>query len=237
MKRFTETTKWKDPWFRRLTPEMKIFWGFLVDVVDNAGVWEPDMDYASFVIGTDLKEDEVLNVFNVGKERIEVLANNKWYLSQFIMFQYGELNPRCYPHQKVRELVIRHGLESRVGIRVGGTTKVTTLKEEDKDIKTFIKQLTEYWNTTELQGIQTISKEREKKLRLRYSNGHFRKEWNNAIAKMAGSAFCLGRSKSSAWKATIDWFIRDDTNYLKALEGKYDDNENQSDKFSYVNNK
>ena len=39
---------------------------------------------------------------------------------------------------------------------------------------------------------------------------------------MAKSKFCCGLVVGKHWKATIDFFIANDTNYVKALEGKYD---------------
>jgi len=226
MKRFTETTLFDDPWFRKLPVHLKVFWEFLRAKCDNAGVWDPDLSLASFTIGAEITEKEILEHFNNGKERIEVLPNGKWFLPQFIEFQYGELKPQCYPHQKVRELVVRHGLleklKSRVGGRVVATTCRTTLKEEEEVTNRYIEELSLYWNKTSLPKILTISKNRKDKIRVRLTNGHFRANWKAAIDKMSQSSFCTGHNKNN-WKATIDWFIDNDNNYLKALEGKYDD--------------
>jgi len=51
VKRFTETTKWLDPWFRKLPAKVKIFWMYLIDSCDNAGFWIVDFELASFLIG------------------------------------------------------------------------------------------------------------------------------------------------------------------------------------------
>ena len=51
MKRFTETNKWEDPWFRKLKPEMKLLWSWLLDSCDNAGIIDADIELAAFQIG------------------------------------------------------------------------------------------------------------------------------------------------------------------------------------------
>jgi hypothetical protein len=40
LKRFTETTKWADPWFRKLPLRLKSLWHWLCDTCDMAGVLE-----------------------------------------------------------------------------------------------------------------------------------------------------------------------------------------------------
>tara|TARA_R110000868_G_scaffold51318_2_gene162881 strand:- start:558 stop:881 length:324 start_codon:yes stop_codon:yes gene_type:complete len=60
MKRFTETQKWEDPWFRRLRPEMKLLWQWLCDKCDNAGIIDPDLELASFQIGYQYPSDTLL---------------------------------------------------------------------------------------------------------------------------------------------------------------------------------
>lgn len=50
-RRFTETGKWDDPWFRRLSPAAKLLFQFICDRCDCAGFWEIDLDAAAFHIG------------------------------------------------------------------------------------------------------------------------------------------------------------------------------------------
>lgn len=48
MKRFTETAKWDDPWFRGLPGHVKLAFLYIIDRCDNAGFWEVDLDGMEF---------------------------------------------------------------------------------------------------------------------------------------------------------------------------------------------
>ncbi|MBI3589933.1 MAG: hypothetical protein HY094_00970 [Candidatus Melainabacteria bacterium] len=127
MKRFTDTAKWQDPWFRKLPVEYKNLWQYITDTCDNSGVWKPDFELLSFCIGEHLEYEEALKVLNQDKERIKVLENGNWYIVGFISFQYGELKEQSKPHAHVLSLLKKHNLleEYAKGIH--------TLKEKDKD--------------------------------------------------------------------------------------------------------
>jgi hypothetical protein len=107
-KRFVETNRWRDAFFRELSPDAKLAYSYMTDACDNAGVFDPDWRLASFSIGKDMDWDSILDELG---NRIERLVNGKIYLTRFIRFQYGELNPTCAPHRNVLELLKRHGIE------------------------------------------------------------------------------------------------------------------------------
>lgn len=48
MKRFAETNKWDDPWFRNLAGAHKLIFLYVVDRCDNAGFWEIDEEAIAF---------------------------------------------------------------------------------------------------------------------------------------------------------------------------------------------
>lgn len=58
MIKFTESNKWKDPWFRKLTPGEKLVFLYLCDNCDNAGFYEIDLELMAFTIGTDVNKVE-----------------------------------------------------------------------------------------------------------------------------------------------------------------------------------
>jgi len=77
MKRFTDTDKWRDPWFRKLSAGAKLAFLFIVDNCDNAGVWDADMELANFSIGMEIPWEKVRESLG---ERLEVLKSGKWHL-------------------------------------------------------------------------------------------------------------------------------------------------------------
>lgn len=70
----------------------------------------------------------------------------------------------------------------------------------------------------------TLERERHAKMRLAHARddpGEFLKQFTGAIQRAACLPFCLGEGPRG-WMADFDFFIANDTNYLKVLEGKYD---------------
>lgn len=52
--RFTETEKWQKQNFRKLSPEAKLLFFYIVDNCDIAGFWNIDLDLASYFTGLEL---------------------------------------------------------------------------------------------------------------------------------------------------------------------------------------
>jgi len=131
VKRFTETTKWMDPWFTGLSLDAKIAFWYITENCDAAGVWDPNFRMANFAFGRDIDWGSVQAEF---KDRVFVLKCGKWVVEKFVEFQYGTLSEECHPHRKVLELLKHHGLTISKGrLRVGkGYPKGTGRgKEED----------------------------------------------------------------------------------------------------------
>jgi hypothetical protein len=107
VKRFTETTKWDDPWFIRLSPHDKLLWLYICDKCDCAGVIDFCTEIASVVIGKQLSEDG-LNVFG---QRVKQLETGKWQIVKFLPFQYRTVDANCPAHKPVIECIKRNGLD------------------------------------------------------------------------------------------------------------------------------
>ena len=130
-KRFTDTGKWKKKWIRELGPEMKLFWFYLLDNCDHAGIWEVDIELAAFQIGIELDESEILNTFN---RKIVPFKPGKWFVPKFIVYQYGELNESNRAHLSVIKILTKYGLYKGLNeVEQGAYKKLEGAKDKDKD--------------------------------------------------------------------------------------------------------
>ena len=67
-KRFTDTDKWKKQWFRKLKNDNKVFWMYLLDQCNHAGIWEVDFELANYFC-KGINEQEIRKV--IDKQYIE----------------------------------------------------------------------------------------------------------------------------------------------------------------------
>jgi hypothetical protein len=107
-KRFTDSDKWKRQWFRRLPPAMKCFWAYVLDNCNNAGIWEVDFEAASFNVGEELNALDVMEAFR--KQYYPFALGKRWFIIDFIDFQYGDLRPTNNLHVSVINTLKKHDL-------------------------------------------------------------------------------------------------------------------------------
>lgn len=105
-RRFTETEKWRDPWFRKLSGSAKLLFLWLVDNCDKAGVIDLDLESATFDIGQPINSDHLGEL----ESRWIKLPNGKFHMPKFVPFQYRTLSEKCTPHLRVIETIRSHGL-------------------------------------------------------------------------------------------------------------------------------
>lgn len=97
MKRFTETLKWQDPWFRRLSSGAKMLWLYTLDHADHIGLVELDEVFISQDCGMKITTKHITEL----GDRLEKVSGCKYYMPKFIRFQYGTLSETCPAHKKV----------------------------------------------------------------------------------------------------------------------------------------
>ncbi len=108
-KRFTDTDKWKKPFIRGLQGAYKLLWFYILDDCDHAGIWQVDFEVAQIRIGEKIDEKKALEIF---KEKIEVInGGSKWFLRDFIDFQYGSLNPSNRMHLSVINILSKNNIK------------------------------------------------------------------------------------------------------------------------------
>jgi len=107
MKRFTETTKWDDPWYIDLSAEAKTFWEYLRDKCDNAGVIDLSHRQALFLLNGSKSIDDLIK--EIGG-RITVLKNGKLLIEGFVNFQYGQLSEASNLHKNIINTLKKHNL-------------------------------------------------------------------------------------------------------------------------------
>lgn len=107
--RFTDTAKWRDPWFMGLAPTMKLLWQYLCDNCDNAGVWAVSVKLAECEIGESIDWKGALVAFE--KRVVPLDDGRKWHLLKFVLFQHPRgVNTESWPHIQVRKELAKHGL-------------------------------------------------------------------------------------------------------------------------------
>lgn len=104
MKRFTETNKWTDPWFRRLSGSAKLLWFYLTDNCNAIGLIDLDFAFVSNDCGQPIEEKHLAEL----GDRVQLLDGKKVFIPRFIGFQYGELSPNCLPHKTILKLAALH---------------------------------------------------------------------------------------------------------------------------------
>jgi hypothetical protein len=127
-KRMTDTDKWKKRFLRELKPQHKLLWFYILDDCNHAGIWDVDIEVASIRVGEELIYDMLPQAF---LDKIVIFDNgDKWFIPEFIDFQYGELNPNSNVHKSVIALLDKYNLE---GYLKGSQGVQSTLNNKDKD--------------------------------------------------------------------------------------------------------
>ncbi len=97
-KRFTDTEKWKNDWFKNLSDKHKLLWLYLCDECDKAGFWIIELDVLYTRLGIRITIPEILKLF---PKQVELFNAQHLRLLGFIKFQYGILKESNNPHKAV----------------------------------------------------------------------------------------------------------------------------------------
>jgi len=218
----------------------KLLWLYILDECDHAGIWQVDLEVAEIKIGEKLNLATAISCF---EGKIYVFdSGQKWYIPDFIDFQYGKLNELNRAHNSVINILEKYGLleikpltsplqgdkdkDKGDGILINTIDQYATIEKSIKGITDFIKTnkprfitpYTDLWNLfSEKYGTAKVKAEtetRKKKIKIRAGEPNF--DFPEILKKATEQKFAL----ESAW-FNFDFLIENDTNYMKVLEGKY----------------
>lgn len=128
-KRFTDTDKWKKQFLRGLQGAYKLLWLYILDDCDHAGIWQVDFEVARIRIGEQVDKQTAINIF---ADRIQVFNNGtKWFIRDFIEFQYGDLSEKNRMHLSVIQILKKNGL-SPINSPLQGVKDMDKDKDKDK---------------------------------------------------------------------------------------------------------
>ena len=68
-----------------LPSKYKLFWFYILDECNHAGIWKVNFKVAQFLIGENLEPIEIKRYL---KERIFVIDDEYWFIPKFLKFQY-----------------------------------------------------------------------------------------------------------------------------------------------------
>ena len=120
-----------------LSPAEKTAWAYITANCDNVGVWSPNTKLADFVIGEPIDWEGFAGRCN---GNVQILDNGKWWLVDFVDFQYGDLRGEVIDKARLSyvRLLEKHGLWSDYqgackGLGRGFYAHKDKDKEKDKD--------------------------------------------------------------------------------------------------------
>ena len=143
-KRFTDTDKWKKPFIKSLPLQYKIFWFYILDDCDFAGVWQVDKEVSQIRIGVDIDLDRAKELY--GDRIVEFDGGSKWFIPDFIIFQYGSLTEKNKLYKPIYNQLSKYDLMGHLspinGVKVQVQVKDKVKVKEEGGVGE-----NEKWNT------------------------------------------------------------------------------------------
>lgn len=97
-KRYTDSQKFFKPWVQDLPQKYKLLWLYILDTCSISGIWDVSFKVPEAIFECEYNHEEAVGIL---KKQITPLSTKKWFINDFIAFQYKKLNPSSPPHQAV----------------------------------------------------------------------------------------------------------------------------------------
>lgn len=129
-KRFTDTEKWKRPWYRSLPLQAKVVWQYLCDECDHAGIWIADFDLLTFQVGFKVDEEKLKEWLGTKLVRLD---RDKYFIPSFFEFQYGTADKMFKAKVSALNRLAEFGIVDESGTFKDLTNSYLSLTEVSKD--------------------------------------------------------------------------------------------------------
>ncbi len=131
-KRFTCSEKWNKSWFGELPPIYKLLWVYILDNCDIAGFWDVNFRLASFCIGENIDPEAAAKALD--KQITIINGGKKWFVKDFIIFQYGSTENGHKIMISVKRLLSDNGFTVNPDtLSIEYCMGIDTLKDKEKE--------------------------------------------------------------------------------------------------------
>jgi len=99
--------RWHQSWFKNVSKETKLLYGYIWDNADEAGVWRIDMEGAALAIGSpEASMDESIDALIAAKvaKILEIDGVSRLWLTRYCL-QYPTLSDRYTGHRRIIRLI------------------------------------------------------------------------------------------------------------------------------------
>lgn len=137
-KRFISTEIWDEDWFLEMDIEYRLFWFYILSSCDHAGIFKVNLRSFCGLNGVNLTSTQALVYFNNGKDRIIVISDSIWLISDFFVFQYGTtFNPNNRVHLSIENIYKKYKID--INLIRGLIDLKDRVKDKDKDKDNLVK--------------------------------------------------------------------------------------------------
>lgn len=110
--RFTDSEKFKNKWYRNLTPKHKCMWEYFTSECNIAGILEIDLEMMSFCIG----EKITIADFEIFEDRVLFIKEDLVFIPSFVLFQqkintFSELNYKNKAHKGILAILEKYNID------------------------------------------------------------------------------------------------------------------------------
>ena len=207
-KRFTDSEKWRDPWFSELSQEDKLLWLYLLDACDHAGVWKVNVRFLNFSLESTYTIDTIMKALG---SRVHLISSEYLLIEKYLQFQYPKgLSDKNKPQKAAIDILLKHNVLDRVikgydkGYPTSQDTDTDTDTDKDTDKELDLDADPEPETDPESEFLEALWNASPGKSRNRSSKKEVKQEWRK-IPKKDRPPFETVMESLLDWARCPDW--------------------------------